>query len=205
LSYSCGELRSFLRALDRTHEGHTGVTVSDEPKGITIYTIGHSNVQASEIIGLLNAHGIRVLVDVRSVPYSQYTSQFNREQLSRSLEAAGITYAFAGEYLGGHPSDPSCYVGGEVPTGKSDFLKSLDFDAVEQRDWYKTGISRPVEIARAQPTAIMCSEEDPSQCHRHHLISQTLLKMGLSVRHIRKQGSLEEAITEERARQLNMF
>ena len=34
----------------------------------------------------------------------------------------------------------------------------------------------------------MCSEEDPYNCHRHNLITQTLVKKGLNVIHIRKDS-----------------
>ena len=39
----------------------------------------------------------------------------------------------------------------------------------------------------------MCSEEDPDHCHGQHLISQTLLRLGISVLHIRGEGVIETA------------
>jgi uncharacterized protein (DUF488 family) len=47
--------------------------------GLEIYTIGHSNVEASKIVQLLQEYQVDVLVDVRSSPYSQYVTQFNRD------------------------------------------------------------------------------------------------------------------------------
>lgn len=161
--------------------------------GMTINTIGHSNVAAAEVVALLVANEIAVVVDVRSVPYSKYTPQFNREMVEATLKQAGIGYKFAGETLGGRPKDPTCYHSDAEPKSRGAYLKQVDYGAVMERPWYQKGIARLVEIAGAQRTAIMCSEEDPDDCHRHHLIAQTLLEQGIPVYHIRHTGAIEEA------------
>jgi len=163
-----------------------------------VYTIGHSNVPAQKIVDLLKAYQIDVLVDVRSTPYSRFAPQFNREPFAETLRGSGITYKYAGEYLGGRPKDPTCYKSGEEPTKNTEYLKLVDYAEVARRPWYQQGIAHLVDIASRQRTAIMCSEEDPHQCHRHHLIAQTLLTMGIIVRHIRGQGTVEEATLEEK-------
>jgi uncharacterized protein (DUF488 family) len=162
-------------------------------EAITVYTIGHSNVLFADLLRLLRLQEIAVLVDVRSAPYSQYTPQFNREALQQELQAAGIEYRFAGEFLGGRPTDPTCYKTGTVPDGHAKFLKIVDYAVVATRDWYIRGIDRLLTIARDQPTVIMCSEEDPQRCHRQHLIAQTLLERGATVLHIRESGAVEPA------------
>lgn len=160
---------------------------------LAVYTIGHSNVPAFKIVELMKKNDIRVLVDVRSSPYSKYVSQFNREMFQSVLQQAGIDYKFAGDYLGGRPKDPTCYKDGMVPDGHADFLHIVDYPAVMTKEWYQKGINRLLEIAGEQRTAIMCSEEDPARCHRQHLISQTLLKMGIEVLHIRGNGQIQKA------------
>lgn len=178
------------------------------PPSLEISTIGHSNATAAEIVALLQAHGITRVVDVRSAPYSQYAPQFNREDLARTLEAAGIAYVYAGQHLGGRPTDPTCYKKGELPSGHASYLALVDYGAVAQRDWYRRGIARLVELAAERPTAILCSEEDPRRCHRHHLIAQTLLAQGIAVWHIRRDGRREAAtatLPEADARQLDLF
>jgi len=37
---------------------------------------------------------------------------------------------------------------------------------------------------------LMCSEEDPAICHRHHLIGRYLTKQGITVWHIRSDGNM---------------
>ena len=39
---------------------------------------------------------------------------------------------------------------------------------------------------------LMCGEEDPKSCHRHNLITQSLVKKGLEVIHIRKNGKINK-------------
>ena len=162
-------------------------------KGVKIYTIGHSNQTLANMLDVLKKYNIEVLVDVRSIPFSKYASQFNREKISQELISCGIEYIFAGDYLGGRPKDPSCYKKGEIPEGNSNYLKLVNYEEVAKRNWYKDCISRLVKIAINQPTAIMCSEEDPNRCHRHHLIAKTLLEMGMTVLHIRSEGHVDEA------------
>ena len=40
----------------------------------------------------------------------------------------------------------------------------------------------------------MCSEEDPYNCHRHNLITQTLVKKGFEVIHVRKNNKIDKII-----------
>ena len=162
-------------------------------KTLELYTIGHSTLVIDDFLGLLKENYIQVLVDVRSQPYSRYNPQFNRESFKHAMAYANIEYVFAGEHLGGRPTDPTCYKDGVVPDGKADYLKLVDYAEVMKRDWYQSGIKRLLEIAGERQTALMCSEENPMQCHRHRLITQTLLKQGITVWHIRSDGTVEEA------------
>ena len=57
-----------------------------------IYTIGHSTHPVEQFLALLNAHGIRRLADVRTVPRSRRHPHFNREALDAFLHEHGIVY-----------------------------------------------------------------------------------------------------------------
>ena len=178
---------------------------------ITIYTIGHSNVEASNIVDLLLEFDIRILVDVRSSPYSQYVPQFNRETFEHTLSLSGIEYKYAGDFLGGRPKDPSCYKGGQIPEGKADYLHLVDYPAVMTKDFFQKGIERLLEIGREKRAAVLCSEEDPAQCHRHHLIGRYLVGQGIVVLHIRGDGKtvkdqlLPNLSNDPPAEQLSLF
>lgn len=160
-------------------------------ESLVVYTIGHSNHPADHFLELLSRHQIQAVVDVRTSPYSRYTPHFNDTALQPLLHQHGIEYVFAGNALGGRPSDPAYYIAGVVPEGKGNYLKLVDYPAIAQQDWFQRGVQRLLDIARTRATAIMCSEEDPQRCHRHHLIEGSLRAQGASVVHIRKDGSLE--------------
>ena len=67
----------------------------------TIYTVGHGARSAEELVRLLNEAQIAELVDVRAYPGSRRHPQFSRENLRKSLEQAGIRYAWEGKALEG--------------------------------------------------------------------------------------------------------
>jgi uncharacterized protein (DUF488 family) len=65
-----------------------------------VFTLGHSTRSIEELVALLEAHGVKLLADVRTVPRSRHNPQFNRETLPESLRQAGIDYLHLAE-LGG--------------------------------------------------------------------------------------------------------
>lgn len=158
---------------------------------LTVYTIGHSNIPDYKFIELLLTHGIELVVDVRSAPYSQFAPQYNRETLQKTLALHNIAYEFAGDRLGGRPSDPACYKQKRLPEeGETDYLHLVDYPLVMTRDFFRAGIERLLQVAQEKRTTIMCSEEDPARCHRHHLIGRYLVRHGVNVLHIRGDGNL---------------
>src|SRR5438477_11569674 len=74
---------------------------------LRVLTIGHSNFAPGEFLALLKLHGVQVVVDVRSAPYSRFAPQFNRATLAASLGNVRIEPRRAGDYLGGRPPDPT--------------------------------------------------------------------------------------------------
>jgi uncharacterized protein (DUF488 family) len=180
---------------------------------ITLYTIGHSNHNLQTLIQLLNDNGVKALVDVRSAPYSRHRPWFNKDHLEFELPRKGIQYTFAGKHLGGRPPEASLYKSRRLPEEGTDYLHEVDYPAVMERDWFTQGIERLLEIASEGPTAIMCSEEDPANCHRHHLIARYLTENfpEFEVIHIRGDGTMYRArsilksVNEEQAEQPRLF
>jgi uncharacterized protein (DUF488 family) len=152
--------------------------------GPTIYTIGHSNHSIEGFLGLLSEHGVKRLIDVRSAPYSRYSPHFSRKSLEAYLRDVRIAYHYEGVALGGRPDDPGCY----------DAAGQVDYQRIERQNWYRDGIERLLVLAGETPSAIMCSEENPESCHRHNLITRTLLSESRAiVMHIRGDGRTEPA------------
>lgn len=184
-----------------------------ESAAMKLFTIGHSNHSLERFVRLLEENGVMTLVDVRTAPYSRYNPQFDKETLESALSRHSIQYAFAGEYLGGRPSDPSCYKSRFLPGEGADYLREVDYPEVMRREWFLRAINRLLELADEQTTAIVCSEENPAQCHRHHLIAKFLLREHpeVNVRHIRGDGiiiaaaSILAAVEDIQAEQLPLL
>lgn len=142
---------------------------------LTVYTVGHSNQPQERFIALLQRHGIQVLVDVRSAPYSRYVPHFNRPDLQEGAQRAGLRYLYLGEELGGRPPTDDYYdAEGHVLYGR-----------VAVAPFFLRGLERLKDAGGRERTAIMCSEEDPTNCHRHLLIARVLDGQGVRVLHIR--------------------
>src|SRR5690625_7576571 len=73
-----------------------------------IYTVGHSTHPADDFIGLLRAHDVDYVADIRSIPRSRHNPQFNSQAIGRSLAEQGLGHAWF-ESLGGlrHPNKDS--------------------------------------------------------------------------------------------------
>ena len=167
------------------------VRTSTNPiSALEIFTIGHSNLRPEKLEELLTRYEITIVVDVRSSPYSQFNPQFNRESLKFSLESHGFEYRYAGDFLGGRPKDPDCYKDGKLPDGKADYLHLVNYPAVMEKDFFKKGIQNLLKLAGESRVVVMCSEEDPAICHRHHLVGKYLVGQGVNVFHIRGTGDL---------------
>ncbi len=146
------------------------------------FTIGHSNHPPEKFSSLLKAHDVKILVDVRSSPCSQYVPQFNRELLERDLKNCGVRYVFLGDGLGARHTNPSlCFKEKAVP----------DFRLVRKTDLFRRDLQVLLSLIRqGDNVSIMCAEKDPFDCHRFVLVSCALQKEGVAVFHILEDGSL---------------
>lgn len=150
-----------------------------EPAG-PVFTVGHSNHSRERFAReLLQPHGIAVLADVRSAPYSRFAPDFNREGLLAFLVARGLRYVYFGDKLGGRPSDRACYENGRVR-----------YDRVARTESFRRGLDELLAEAASHRIAVMCSESEPLNCHRTLLVAQALDECDVAVKHIRADGSL---------------
>jgi len=95
-----------------------------------IFTIGHSSHSSDELIHLLDAQQVKLVVDVRTAPYSRYYPWFNKKDLQFNLKQREIDYQFSGKYLGGRPSEASLYKVKELPAEDIDYLHEFDYSWV---------------------------------------------------------------------------
>ena len=147
------------------------------PRVSVIYTIGHSVHTEDAFLELLDAHGIRQLADIRTVPASRRHPHFSKDRLAAFLAHHGLTYRhFPG--LGGlrKPRRDSVNTAWrhESFRGYADHMATPEFRAE---------LARLEDFASAAPTTVMCAEAVWWQCHRR-LLADALLVRGVSVRHI---------------------
>lgn len=143
----------------------------------TIWTVGHSTRSIEEFKQILLAHQITALIDVRSFPGSRRYPQFNKPELARALEAAGIEY-FHAPRLGGRRR-PS-------PDSRNTAWRNASFRAYAdhmETDEFAQGIDELLELAGVKRIAIMCAESLWWRCHRS-LIADFLKARGIEVVHI---------------------
>ena len=159
---------------------------------IRLYTIGHSRHTPEKFSHLLIENGIQILVDVRTAPYSRFSPWFNKDDLEFDLSRHQIQYIYGGKYLGGRPPEPGLYKSRKLPEEDVDYLHEVDYPAVMKRPWFIKAIEELLETIETGVTAIMCSEEDPAACHRHHLIARFILDNfpEVEVIHIRGDGTI---------------
>ncbi len=154
----------------------------DSQEKLTIFTVGHSNHSLEVFINLLQSHKINVLVDVRSKPFSRFSPQFNKEGLEKAVKAGGIKYLFLGRELGGRPQDSEFY----------DNYGFVLYSRIAESPLFLEGIDRLIKGIKTYRVAVMCGEENPANCHRRLLVGRVLGERGVSVRHIRGDGRIQD-------------
>jgi len=143
-----------------------------------IWTVGHSTRTIDEFVAALESHGIKLLVDIRSLPGSKRYPQFNKEALSASLHKVGIRYEHFVELGGRRKAPPNSR---NIAWQNASFRGYADYMETEE---FQKGIERLVDLAKeVGPTAIMCAEAVWWRCHRA-LISDYLKARGIEVMHI---------------------
>jgi uncharacterized protein (DUF488 family) len=151
--------------------------MASAPAAPIILTIGHSTHPLETFIRLLQAQGVTLVADVRTVPRSRHHPQFNRETLPEQLELAGIGYVHL-PGLGGlrrpRPDSPNRGWHNETFRGFADYMQTPEF---------AENLEALMRLARKERLALMCAEAVPWRCHRS-LIADALSVRGLPVEHI---------------------
>ena len=152
---------------------------------ITVFTVGHSTRSAGEFLEILKAHGVEVLVDVRSFPGSRRYPQFNREALRESLVKAGIEYRHEPRLGGRRPTRKDSH---NTAWRNPQFRGYADHMETEV---FRKGVEDLLELARDARVAVMCAEAVWWRCHRS-LLADYLKAIGHTVLHIIDAKKIEE-------------
>ncbi len=145
-----------------------------------LFTIGHSDHEMPEFVSLLTRHGVDVVADVRSHPYSRFHGQFNRDTFAHLLNHAGIQYVFLGRELGARRSERESYEG-----------KQARYDRIALLPAFREGLERLRHGLGSHRIALVCAEKDPITCHRTVLVCRQLRSDPIEIQHILDNGSIE--------------
>jgi uncharacterized protein (DUF488 family) len=146
-----------------------------------LFSIGHSNHELPMFLRLLRQFDIQVVADVRSQPASRYVPQYNKDCLAGFLKSVDIQYLFMGLELGGRPSNADYY----------DDEGHVLYHQLAQDERFLEGLGRLERGRQDYRIALMCSEENPAVCHRHLLVGHVLSERGVSLHHIRADGTVQ--------------
>jgi uncharacterized protein (DUF488 family) len=145
----------------------------------TVWTIGHSNHGWERFAKLLARAPVELVADVRSYPHSRVATWSNRGKLEPALQQIETGYVFLGDALGGRPADEDLY----------DEAGHAVYSLMASRSQFRAATDRLLALAHEHRTAILCSEGDPSHCHRRLLVGKVLCEHDASLEHILPDGS----------------
>lgn len=157
-----------------------------------LYTIGHSNQTFEEFVQLLISQNIDCIIDVRSIPYSKFTPQFNLETLKFQLNQHGILYAHFGNEFGARRYD--CLKDAEFKNkGAIEVKPQVNFELGVTTSLFLHGVERLKKaLLQDRHVSLMCSESNPLSCHRFSFLSRYFYEEGWDVRHIVRDEKTEE-------------
>jgi uncharacterized protein (DUF488 family) len=153
---------------------------------ITVFTIGHSSLSIGAFVGILRAHHLERVVDVRSWPASRRHPHFTREPLERSLHDAGVDYHWEKD-LGGRRRPGR---GPSAHTAIAEPMFRAYVDHLNSRE-ASEAIQRLLDVSRTTLTAVMCAERDPARCHRSFLADRLVALRLASVVHVLDERNAE--------------
>ena len=149
---------------------------------MSLFTIGHSTHTQEYFLGLLKQHNIDYVLDVRSSPFSKFSSWFNKDAIEDYLKKNNIVYCPMGKFFGARPTDRTLYCAEGY----------LDFEKTRASELFKKGLDNVMlGLASGHNIALMCTEKDPFDCHRTIMVSRGFELNGVSVQHIHADGNLE--------------
>jgi uncharacterized protein (DUF488 family) len=123
-----------------------------------IFTIGYEGSTQDEFVAALQQAGVERVIDVRAVPLSRKPG-FSKNILAAGLRQAGIDYVHL-KALGTPPAGREAARKGDHAGLERIYAGQLEMpEAIVDAERMKA-------LAEEKPSALLCFERDPNQCHR---------------------------------------
>jgi len=127
-----------------------------------IFTIGYEKTTVPEFIAALIQAGVRRVIDVRALPLSRRPG-FSKSALSAALGEAGVEYVHL-RALGTPAEGRVAARAGRHGDMERIYAGQLELpEAIAQS-------AMMIGMAKETPTALLCYEREPAQCHRMSLL-----------------------------------
>lgn len=147
-----------------------------------LYTIGYAHHTQESFLALLIQYDIHCVIDVRTMAYSGFHPQFNKEVIKGYLKQHGISYL--------HMADSFGIIKGDIKLNTKEGY--VDFEKLARLPLFLEGVERVEKgLHKGYHIAFMCAEKDPIDCHRTTLVARAFYERGYEVKHILHDGSLE--------------
>lgn len=128
-----------------------------------MFTIGYEAATMAEFLAALQQAGVERVIDVRAVPNSRRPG-FSKTPLRNALAEAGMDYVHLKAL--GTPADGRT----AARAGRQDDLKRIYAGQLELPEAI-VAAAQMRELAAEKPSALLCYERDPAQCHRSLLLA----------------------------------
>ena len=122
-----------------------------------LFTIGYEGADPAQFLARLQARGIKILVDLRELPLSRKAG-FSKRALATALQANGIDYL--------HLRALGCPRWLRERYRRDHDWEHYSEDFGRHLATQAEALQGLMQIARAQPTALMCFEARAERCHR---------------------------------------
>ncbi len=144
---------------------------------VAVYTAGYEGLSFDDFLNRLLACGIRRIVDVRANPVARRYG-FHRSTLERTLARLDIDYRHVPEL--GIPGEER----GGLET-MADYARLFARYEAETLPRQRSAITMVTTLLRERPSALLCMEADPAQCHRSRLGKRVASETGMPMQDIR--------------------
>jgi uncharacterized protein (DUF488 family) len=127
-----------------------------------VFTIGYEGSTVSEFLAALESAGVERVIDVRALPLSRRPG-FSKSPLKAALEEAGIEYVHLKAL--GTPAEGRA----AARAGRHEDLERIYAGQLELPEAIAQS-AQMLDLAAERPSALLCMEREPAQCHRTLLL-----------------------------------
>ena len=142
----------------------------------SVFTIGYEGASVADCLAALKSAGVSLLIDVREVASSRRAG-FSKTALAASLAEAGIAYRHL-RALGTPKAGRVANHTGNHAEFERIYREHLAGEEAQ------AALALALDLAREQPSCLLCYERDPRRCHRSMIAEAMVRREPIEVHHL---------------------